>query len=404
MPGRRLVADRRIRCVLLALVVSGSADGFLPVVLSFAVLRVTGSAGKLGLVLACQSAVALLVTLAGGLAGDRFPRGRILVASLLARMTTAATLAAALLTGTASFGLLLAMAGAYGCADGFVGPVSTALLPDVVPRAQLAPANALIGGTTSLAAIAAPALAGIVVAGLGPGSGFAVLAAVLAAAAGVLAAARLPASHRAPVSRLNPLRQLKTGWAEFTRRRWLSLLTGQWTVFSLVILAPVAVLGPVIAGRDLGGARAWGAISSCLALGAAGGQLAAGRVRPPARPAFVIACLVPVMTAEALTLGLGAPLAIVALGATVTGLATGAQSVIFQTAMQTSIPPAVLARVTAIDLLGSEGGQPIGYALAGPVGAAAGAHTFLAASAAGMFIAAAAFTLLRPLQARIDSL
>jgi hypothetical protein len=113
---------------------------------------------------------------------------------------------------------------------------------------------------------------------------------------------------------------------------------------------------------------------------------------------------VPVMTAEALTLGLGAPLAIVALGATVTGLATGAQSVIFQTAMQTSIPPAVLARVTAIDLLGSEGGQPIGYALAGPVGAAAGAHTFLAASAAGMFIAAAAFTLLRPLQARIDSL
>src|SRR6266851_4048266 len=107
VPGRRLLADRRVRCVLLALVASGSADGFLPVVLRFAVLRVTGSAGKLGFVLACQSAVALLVTLAGGLAGDRFPRGRILIASLLARMTAAAALAAALLTGTASFGLLL---------------------------------------------------------------------------------------------------------------------------------------------------------------------------------------------------------------------------------------------------------------------------------------------------------
>jgi hypothetical protein len=45
----------------------------MPVVLSFAVLRATGSAGQLGLVLAGQGAV---VTLAGGLAGDRFPRGR----------------------------------------------------------------------------------------------------------------------------------------------------------------------------------------------------------------------------------------------------------------------------------------------------------------------------------------
>jgi hypothetical protein len=107
------------------------------------------------------------------------------------------------------------------------------------------------------------------------------------------------------------------------------------------------------------------------------------------------------MTAEALALGLGAPLPVVALGAAVTGLAMGAQSVIFQTAVQTSIPPAVLARVTAIDLVGSEGGQPIGYALAGPIAVAAGVHPFLAASAVGMFIAAAAFTLLCPLHARI---
>jgi hypothetical protein len=49
------MADRRLRYVLVALVASGSADGFLPVTLSFAVLRITGSAGKLGLVLACQS-------------------------------------------------------------------------------------------------------------------------------------------------------------------------------------------------------------------------------------------------------------------------------------------------------------------------------------------------------------
>ncbi len=181
---------------------------------------------------------------------------------------------------------------------------------------------------------------------------------MLVVAAGGLAAVRLPDHRAAATVRPNPLRQLKAGWAEFVRHQWLWLLTAQWTVFSLVILAPVAVLGPVIGERQLGGASAWGAISSCLALGGVGGQLAGGRSRRPARPAFVIGCLVPVMTAEALALGLGAPLAVVALAAVVTGAAMGAQNVIFQTAMQTSVAHAVLARVTAIDLLGSEGGSP----------------------------------------------
>jgi predicted MFS family arabinose efflux permease len=380
------------------------ADGFLPVIVSFAVLRVTGSVGQLGLVLACQSTAALVLTLAGGLAADHFSRGRILLCSVAARAVAAASLAALLLTGMASFPLLLAAAGVYGCADGFFGPASTALLPDIVPRPQLARANALLGGTTSSATIAAPAVAGITVAALGPAAGFALQAAVLAAATGCLAAARLPA-RRAPSSTApsstapsRPVSQLKAGWTEFARLRWLWLLTGQWAVFSMVILAPVAVLGPAIAERSLGGALAWGIISSSLSLGAVAGQLAAGRIRPPARPALAIACLMPAMTAEALILGLGAPLAAVAAAAAVTGLALGIQGVLFQTALQTSVPPDVLARVVAFDLLGSEGGQPVGYAIAGPLGAAVGPRAFLAGSAAAMFVAATAFAFIRPLR------
>jgi len=126
-----------------------------------------------------------------------------------------------------------------------------------------------------------------------------------------------------------------------------------------------------------------------------------GRIRAPARPAFVIGCLVPVMTAEALALGLAAPLAVVAAAAALTGVAMGAQAVIFQTAVQTSVGTAVLAGVTAIDLLGSEGGQPVGYALAGPAATAIGAHTLLAVSAADMLTAATAFAFLLPLRVAI---
>jgi MFS family permease len=391
-----LLADRRLRFVLAALIASGAADGFIPVTLSFAVLRVTGSAGRLGLVLAAQATAALLVTLAGGVAGDRFGRGRILTCSLAARAGAAALLAATLLTGMASFPLLLAAAGAYGCADGFFGPASTALRPDIVPRDRLAPANALLGGATSTAAIAAPALAGVIVAALGPGAGFAVQAGLLAAAAGILTAARLPPPRVRPARRATGA--IKAGWAEFVRIRWLWLLTGQWLVFSMLTLAPVTVLGPTLAQRYLGGAAGWGVISASLALGAVGGQVAAGRIRPPGRPGVAIACLMPVMTAEALALGLGAPLAAVAAAAVLSGLAMGVQTVFFQTAMQTSVRPDVLARVVAIDLVGSEGGQPAGYALAGPLAATVGAHAFLTTSATIMAVAGTAFAFLPALR------
>jgi MFS family permease len=393
--------------------------------MSFAVLRVTGSPGRLGLVLAGQATAALALTLAGGLAGDRFGHGRILTCSLAGRAVAAALLAATLLTRTASFPLLLAAAVAYGCADGFFGPASTALLPAIVPRDRLAPANALLGGATSTAAAAAPALAGLIVAALGPGAGFAVQTALLASAAGTLAAARLPvgravaagmagrptgaagrptgaAGRAAEANRERPLAQLRAGWTEFIRLRWLWLLTGQWLVFSMLTLAPVTVLGPVLAQRYLGGAAAWGVISAGLALGSVGGQFGAGRIRPPARPGVAIACLLPVMTAEALALGLGAPLAAVAGAAALTGLALGVQGVFFQTAVQTSVRPEVLARVAAIDLVGSEGGQPVGYALAGPLAAAVGAHAFLTASAAVMAVAGTAFAFLPALRAELS--
>jgi hypothetical protein len=78
----------------------------------------------------------------------------------------------------------------------------------------------------------------------------------------------------------------------------------------------------------------------------------------------------------------------------------GIYFVIFQTMMQTAVPAAVLARVSAFDLLGSELAQPAGYALAGPAGTAVGPHTFLAAGSAVVFLGAAAMTLPRSLRDR----
>ena len=392
-PWRSLLADHRFCLVLAGLVGWSAANSVLPVAESFAILRLTGSASKLGIVLACQAAVALIVGLAGGVAGDRWSRGRILVASAAVRMIGAAFLAVSLLMHTASFRSLLAVCIGYGCANGFFGPVSTAVLPDVAPPDRLAAANALTGGLSSAATVAGPAIAGMIVAVLGPGAGFASEAALLAVTVTCLAAARIPAAE--PASRAGSaglLRQLRTGWQVYARLRWLWLLTLQWTAFSLLVLAPMSVLGPGIALRYLGGAAAWGVISSCLTTGVVAGQFAAGRLRPR-RPLLACACMCPAGAAEALALGLGAPVAVIAAAAVLAGVALGLQFLMLQTTMQLCVPPAVLARVAALDLIGSELGQPAGYALAGPAAAILGLRTFVTAAAVVCIAASAPFVL-----------
>jgi MFS family permease len=131
-------------------------------------------------------------------------------------------------------------------------------------------------------------------------------------------------------------------------------------------------------------------ISSCLAVGVVAGQLAAGRLRPR-RPVFMSACLCPAGIAEALALGLGAAVPLVAATAVISGLAMGVQFVIFQSTVQRTVPAPVLARVASFDLLGSELGQPAGYALAGPLGAAVGLRPLLTACAALAVVAVLPF-------------
>ena len=80
------------------------------------------------------------------------------------------------------------------------------------------------------------------------------------------------------------------------------------SVYLLAVVAPLMVLGPVVADTELGGAGAWGAIAAGIGLGTLGGSLAASRIRP-ARPILTVAVLLagPALTAVALALVLPSP-------------------------------------------------------------------------------------------------
>jgi MFS family permease len=108
----------------------------------------------------------------------------------------------------------------------------------------------------------------------------------------------------------------------------------QFTLFNLITWGPFLVLGPVLASRYLGGARAWGLIMAGYGAGAvAGGLLALGR--SPRRPvrASVIASFG--YAAPPLLLALHAPAAAIAAGAV---LAAGAAWAVACSAAVLAVP------------------------------------------------------------------
>jgi predicted MFS family arabinose efflux permease len=355
-------------------------DGLLPVAVSFAVLDLTGSASDLGLVLAARMVPVVLFLLVGGVWADRLPRHLVMLGSDVGRGVVQGVLAVLLLTGTAALWHLLVLQALYGVAEAFMRPASSGLLPTIVAGERLQQANALMSASVNTAYIVGPAVAGVLVAATGAGTAIAIDAGTFAVSTASLALLRIPpaAEH---AERLPFWDDLRAGWREFRARTWLWATVAGSSFYLLTVIAPLMVLGPVVADRELGGADAWGAIAAAIGLGALTGSVVAARVRP-ARPIFAVCVLLagPALTAVALALALPTP-AIAVLGF-VAGATEGFLEVVWATALQERIPTAALSRVSSYDTLGSFVFMPLGFALAGPVAGAAGLSATLYGMAA----------------------
>ena len=77
-----------------------------------------------------------------------------------------------------------------------------------------------------------------------------------AVAAALRAGMRLPALPAVEPAAM--IQDLREGWREFTSRRRLWVLSLQMAVIVAVSTATADVLGPLVAGSRLGGARSWG--------------------------------------------------------------------------------------------------------------------------------------------------
>src|SRR5690349_19478840 len=147
--------------------ISMLGDQFTLVALPWLVLKLTGNPAALGLVLAAMALPRALFMLIGGAVVDRLSPRRVLIAARGANALLVVVLAGLVLCGAIHMWLVYAIALGIGLSTAFAYPASSALLPQVVARDQLQPANALVMGMRQLSMFVGPALAGVVIS-LGP--------------------------------------------------------------------------------------------------------------------------------------------------------------------------------------------------------------------------------------------
>ncbi len=361
---RRLgpLSSRDFRLFLVGRLTSFIGTGMLPVALAFAVLGRHGSTSEVGYVLGAETLPLVLFLLVGGAAADRLNRRVVMLSADVLRAVAQSVLAAWILVGHPPlWGFLLTQA-LVGTGNAFFTPAMTGLIPEVAPAESLQQANVLNSMAEWSGRLFGPALAGVIVATAGPGWAVGADAGTYLVSALCLAGLRVGWSGTAATEPF--VAQLRTGWRAFRSRTWLWSIVAQFSSYGFFVFAPFFVLGAVVADQSLGGAAAWGTVLALQGLGSVLASVVMFRVRPR-RPLLVAEVSLFGFALPMVALAARAPLAVVAPAAFVSGASIGVFGPLWDTTMQSQLPPAVLSRASAYDWFGSMVFLPLGYALAG---------------------------------------
>jgi MFS family permease len=372
-----LQAREPFRLLFAGQALSVVGDRMMAVAIAFAVLAI-GDATDLGIVLAASGIPFALFAIAGGVLSDRVGPRRTMIASDVMRALLQAAVAALLLTGTAEVWMLVVASALYGACAAIFMPALMGLIPQTVPPDRLQEANALLGFTRSVANVAGPAVAGVVIALGDPGDVIAIDALTFAASAACLIALR-PAPVVAGQGQEDDedfLARLRTGWHEVRARPWLTAGLGAMAAYHVFVLPAVFVLGPALAASELDGASSWATIVACWGIGTAVGNLVALRV-DIRRPVMVAALALVGACTQGIIIGSGLGTAGIAALELLAGVASSLFFTLWDTSIQEQVPPRAVSRVSSYDFTVSLGLMPLGMAVAGPIAAMAGLHATL---------------------------
>jgi MFS family permease len=236
------------------------------------VYRITGSSILLGAIGFSSQIPVFLLSPAGGLVADRYPRGRVVIATQTASMVLALALAALTLSNTVQIWHVFVLSALLGVVNAFDIPARQSFIVEMVARVDLMNAIALNSSMFNASRVLGPAIAGILVANIGEGwCFFANGVSYIAVIVGLFLMRVEPREVEAPTG--GTLAHVIEGFRfaiDSEAVRALLLLLG---VVSLTGM-PYTVLMPVFADRILhGGAAGLGWLMGAAGVGALAGAL-----------------------------------------------------------------------------------------------------------------------------------
>jgi MFS family permease len=349
--------------------ISALGDSLLMVAIGLFVTRMTGDPRDVGVVLAAYSVPLVALILFGGVLADRLPRQRIMLLSDMVRCGLHTVLAVLVATGAVRIWHMVLIGVLFGSAQAVFQPAYTGLVPQTVPEQDIQAAQSLSGVSRELAEFASPALATLLVLGVGGGWAFGVDAASFAVSALLLARIHIPSTASSEPSTIRA--DLVEGWHALRERTWVWATVLCFSLSLFLAVAPFFTLGAAVARDVYGNEAVYGIASAFWGVGTVSGALLAGRWTPPRPMLTAMLCGAPFPLAVA-AFGSGGPLPLVYAAQVLAGLGIGVFAVFWETALATRVPAHLLSRISAWDYMGSLALLPLGYLLAGPVGDALG--------------------------------
>jgi MFS family permease len=260
----RPFVHREYRVLISALAISIFGSGMWAVAMVYQVIHLGGGPLELSLVAAAGSVGLVAFVLAGGIAADRIPQRRLIIAVEGANLAVIAAISGLALAGWLQLWHVAAGAFVLGVGAAFFFPAYSAILPRILPAEDLLAANGMEGSMRPvLQQAAGPAVAGVVVAALSPSHAVTAVALCHLSAFIVLnflgqhgLAAQVNGAEdgggTAPGTK-SLFYDLREGVSYTLRTPWL-LWTLIWACISvLFLIGPIEVLLPFLVRDQLGG-------------------------------------------------------------------------------------------------------------------------------------------------------
>ncbi len=343
--------NRAFRRLWYGQIVSELGDWFDSIALFSLLLRLTGSAQAVAIVLVCQGVPQTLIGPFAGVIVDRLPRKTVMVAADLLRIPIVLLL---LLVRTPDM-VWLAYVAVFlkFTVTSFFEPARSAFVPTVVREDELVIANTLAGGTWSVMLAMGAAIGGVVAGILGSDASFILDALSFLGSALIILSIHAHETHTAIVRTTSGWQEFREGvrfLADHRRAALYTLSKAIWGMTSGIALV-CTLMGNEVFPIGVGGAITIGLMYGIRGVGAAIGPVIAerlgGQSRRYLRRSLGPACLVGAAGYMAASGAPSLPLVLLFVGCGAMGSST--QWVFSTTLVQFNAPNRLLGRVFSIE-------------------------------------------------------